>query len=384
MSRRRAVIAAVIVVAVAVTAVAALFFTGARMPSSPTAEPAGSTSAEPGEPRSDWTATELGQSFLAEWVDDGRVVRRDQGNDTVSEGQAYGMLIALAVDDEESFDEIWSWTQQNMVRPDGLLAWRWSDGEVIDDEPASDADLDVARALVLAGAAFDSPDYVDDGHALAGGILDSMTVQTDAGRILLPGTWAAGTQPYAYNPSYSSPAAFAVLGESTGDARWTELQQGSAVVTTTILNQTDLPPDWAQVNPDGRVDAMAGAAGTGEDVRYSYDAARLPVRYAESCDPADRELAAQLVDPLSRQQLLPAELDLGGTALAEAVHPLAYAARAAAVASAGDTAAAMDDLDAGVAVLDESPTYYGAAWAALAPLMLQSDRLGGCPILEGA
>ena len=30
----------------------------------------------------------------------GRVVRLDQGNDTVSEGQAYGMLIAVAVDDE--------------------------------------------------------------------------------------------------------------------------------------------------------------------------------------------------------------------------------------------------------------------------------------------
>ena len=44
-------------------------------------------------------------AFLEDWVDDdGRVVRRDQGDDTVSEGQAYGLLIAAGAGDEETFD----------------------------------------------------------------------------------------------------------------------------------------------------------------------------------------------------------------------------------------------------------------------------------------
>ena len=46
------------------------------------------------------TARIAGQKFLDEYVEpDGRVVRHDEGGDVVSEGQAYGMLIAVAVGD---------------------------------------------------------------------------------------------------------------------------------------------------------------------------------------------------------------------------------------------------------------------------------------------
>ena len=54
------------------------------------------------------TARIAGQEFLKEYVEpDGRVVRRDEGGDVVSEGQAYGMLIAVAVGDETRFRSIW-------------------------------------------------------------------------------------------------------------------------------------------------------------------------------------------------------------------------------------------------------------------------------------
>jgi endoglucanase len=40
-------------------------------------------------------ALQAGRDFLDHYVEgDGRVVRRDEGGDVVSEGQAYGMLIA--------------------------------------------------------------------------------------------------------------------------------------------------------------------------------------------------------------------------------------------------------------------------------------------------
>ena len=45
------------------------------------------------------------ERFLDAYVDpDGRVVRRDQGGDTVSEGQAYALLLATAVGDEATVD----------------------------------------------------------------------------------------------------------------------------------------------------------------------------------------------------------------------------------------------------------------------------------------
>ena len=77
------------------------------------------------------TARIAGQKFLDEYVEpDGRVVRRDEGGDVVSEGQAYGMLIAVAVGDETRFRSIWKWTKTNLRRADGLLAWRWADNKV--------------------------------------------------------------------------------------------------------------------------------------------------------------------------------------------------------------------------------------------------------------
>lgn len=364
-------------VALAVMVIVALWSAGLLPLRTPTQEP----DSTPGPVAEDvLTAEEASLDFLDTWVDgDGRVVRRDQGDDTVSEGQAYGLLIALGAGDEARFGRIWQWTEDHLLRDDGLLAWRWEGGGIVDNEPASDADVDAARALVLAGERFDRPDFTAAGNTLAGAVMDTMTARTPLGRILLPGVWATVGPDYDYNPSYASPVSFAVLAASTGDTRWAELAAGGTDVTAALLTNSPLPPDWAQVTAAGVVNAMPGAAGRGEDVRYSYDAARLPLRFAESCQKEDRRLAARMLAPLLRGDELPVALDLGGSALDPDEHPIAYLARAAAAASSGDTLRASDDLDRASSMAQQHGTYYGAAWIALAKLMLETDTLGGCP-----
>ncbi|MET0589992.1 MAG: glycosyl hydrolase family 8 [Naasia sp.] len=383
MRRRTAAwVSGVAVASVLVVGGVAVAATGALAPQ--TAGPATVPSTpQPGEEPEQRTASDAATDFLGEWVDDGRVVRRDQGGDTVSEGQAYGLLIALAADDEAAFDDIWQWTAQNLQRPDGLLAWRWADGSVVDDEPASDADLDAARALALAADRWQRDDFGAEADRLSAVILDRMTAPVPTGLILLPGIWAA-KEPAVYNPSYASPAAFAVLSERTGDPRWAALQAGSQATTAALLDAAPLPPDWARVGADGSVQVAGGPSDADAVVRYSYDAARLPIRYAESCDPADAALAARLVDPLQRDPEIVAVLDLGGAAETEDRHPLALAARAGAFAGAGDAAAAGRDLASADALAQEQPTYYGAAWAALAVNLLTRDDLGGCAVLPTA
>jgi len=369
-------VAALVAVALVVLVAVVVVRPGGTAPSA-----GGPTTSTP-QPGSDDVAArtpeQLGEAFLADHVDDGRVVRTDQGGDTVSEGQAYGLLVAAAVDDEDTFDDVWRWTRRELVRDDGLLAWRWTDGEVVDDMPASDADVDAARALVVAGEAFDRPDLTRDGVELGTAVLDEMTVETPLGRILLPGPWAQGPGPWSYNPSYAAPAAFRQLAEASGDPRWAELEAGSRTVTTAVLDGTALPSDWAQVRRDGTVVPLPSADGSSGVVAYSYDAARLPLRYAESCEPEDVALAARLAGVLSRYDELPVQLDLGGQAVGEDQHPLAYVARAAALASAGDTEAARADLARADALAQATPTYYGSAWAALAALQLGDDALGAC------
>ncbi|MBK4347015.1 glycosyl hydrolase family 8 [Lacisediminihabitans changchengi] len=377
MTRMRAIVV-IVIAAVAITAVIAVVAVVRPSQSAPAVAPATSPSISPsGSPRAASTPTAAGKQFLAQWTDGGRVIRRDQGNDTVSEGQAYGLLISLAVGDEKKFDQIWSWTKKNLQRADDLLSWQWSKGKVVDTEPASDADLDTARALVLAGTRFHDAALTKAGTTIADAIADDLTVETASGRILLPGLWAAKSEPYAYNPSYASPVAFAVLGAATKDPRWKELAAGTTAVTTTLLDASPLPPDWAQVHADGTVDAMPGPAGRGDSVVYGYDAGRLALRYAETCtSPATVALAAKLLPTLERSRTLHSVLDLGGTAQTTDQDPLSYASRAASAAAAGDSASA--DLATSARLARSTPTYYGTAWSVLGAFMLRSTVLGGC------
>lgn len=328
------------------------------------------------------SAAQLRTDFLDRYVRDGRVVRLDQGGDTVSEGQAYGLLIAYAAGDRERFGAIWSWTKRHVLTDDSLLAWRWTEEDgVADEQSASDADLDAARALVLAGASWGDDRYTKAGKTMAAAVLDHETTTTDLGRILLPGPWA-DSDPYRYDSSYASPAAYRVLADATGDHRWKELEAGSSAVTAAVLEKTALPSDWSQVHADGTVEPMPA---TGGDTRvlYGYDAMRMPLRYAEACSTSDRALAASIAPTLRRTTQLAAQLDLGGTAVTGDRSALAYTARAATEQAAGSTGAATADLARADRTAATTPTYYGDAWAALGTTMLTSDVLGGCGTSAG-
>ena len=66
------------------------------------------------------------QAFEARFVDQsGRVIDDANGGISHSEGQGYGLILALAADDRASFERIWSFTQTELLlRDDGLAAWR--------------------------------------------------------------------------------------------------------------------------------------------------------------------------------------------------------------------------------------------------------------------
>ena len=384
-TRRRLFLPVAVALAVAVTAVIAGgalgLYSVLGAPDS-TTRAITSQAASPAQSGSTANSDTLGRAFLTDWVSGGRVIRRDQGSDTVSEGQAYGMLIALSQKDEKTFDSLWNWTKKHLQRRDGLLAWRWQNGTVVDETPASDADLDTARALVIAGKNFDRPDLTKAGVRIATAIANILTVETSLGRILIPGPWAA-TNPHSYNPSYASPVSFQVLGDATGDGRWAQLAAGSRNVTTKLLNLAALPSDWAQVNDDGMVAVTPGPTGGSGAVTYGYDATRTAIRFAESCSPADVAIAARIAPTLARSTALAAVLDLGGSAKTSDKSPLAFAARAAASGAARHIAAANADLSRAARLSSAVPTYYGRAWTALAITMLRQRTLGGCaPLLE--
>jgi endo-1,4-beta-D-glucanase Y len=322
----------------------------------------------------------VAERFLDTYMDaDGRVVRRDQGGDTVSEGQSYAMLLAAAIGDRGRFEGAWRWARDNLGREDGLLASRWADGGVADSSPASDADLDAAHALLVAAGRFDAPEYRRDAERIGAAVLERETVPTDHGLALVAGPWARESA--AVNPSYFAPRAYLALANASADQRWEELaRSGRAQITALTEAAPSLPPDWARVEGD-RVTAIGAPGDAGAPPRYGYDAVRAPIRLADSCAPADRALASRawafLRAPAAADELA-AEYELDGDPAAEGSHPSAIVAAAAAAEAAGDGRAAGELLGRAAAAERESPSYYGAAWVALGHVMLETEWLGEC------
>lgn len=364
---------------VAVTAVAVVV-AGRMSGSGDTSLPGDGSTASPAGPEE--AARAAARRFLDGYVDDsGRVVRHDQGGDTVSEGQAYAMLAAVAVGDGEVFQRIWDWTRRTIQRDDGLLAYRWADESVADGQPAADADLDAARALLLAAERFGDAGYRREAGRVAAAILARETSTAAGIPVLLPGPWADTPAPVVINPSYLSPRAFGLLARSGIPGRWQALRDsGYGIVDALTADGGSLPPDWAESDGSGQPQP-AGAPGTDQRPRYGYEAARVPIRMAADCEQRGRDLAARLW-PLLEEHAdggLSDVHDLDGSPAGGPPHPVSLVAAAAAAQAAGEDGRA-DTLLQQAEELDRSqPTYYGAAWIALGRVLLHTDLLDECP-----
>jgi endoglucanase len=324
-----------------------------------------------GSPTED-AAQASARSFLATYVKpDGRVVRTDQGGDTVSEGQSYALLLAQVAGDEKTFARVWQWTKSHLMRGDGLLAYRADAQRVQDSMPATDADLVTAWALSRAQGP-GAGRYHAAGRHMANAVLAHETARGKA-TTLSAGPWATGN-PATVNPSY-----FAFPGLDRLGGRWHAVAARSLALVRGVTNHGRLlPPDWVRIDgnsarptpaPDGKV----------PDVRYSLDAQRIVIWLAASCDPRARSVAAGWWPTLARAGRDPAiALDQHSRVRVGTPHALPLVAAAAAATAAGKA----PERDILLAKADAQnaahPTYYGAAWVALGRALLTTGSLGGC------
>ena len=170
----------------------------------------------------------------------------DEGGDTVSEGQAYGMLLAVALGDEQRLRHLWSWTDEHLQRDDGLLAWRWADGGIVDHEAATDADLLAAAALALAGDRGDA-DLTADARLINDAVLAHEVVTLGTSPVLVAGPWRNARAPST--PATSPRRRCRCCGRgpraALGTGRWSR----------TVL---DSSPRGAHLRPTGRASTPPG------------------------------------------------------------------------------------------------------------------------------
>lgn len=319
--------------------------------------------------------------FLAKYAQhDGRVVRLDQGGDTVSEGQAYGMLLAEVAGDDAAFRRIWGWTHDHLRLRSGLFAFHANAaGKVVSQQAASDADLLIAWALLR----YHGPSAASmhgAGRQVAAAILaHEVTTGPGGTPILAAGPWATG-RPASLDPSYWSLQALRGIAQATGGQQWRRLAAGTVTLTRQLTgNGRLLPPDWAELTATGVLRPEPAPDGSQPQTQYGLDAQRVVVWFAASCDPQARALAARwwpLLRSGDRAQALALRPD--GTVLNGTASVLPLVAAAAAAKAAGNTGASQRLLRQAAAAQHSHPTYYGGAWQALGSALLSGGSLAAC------
>ncbi|HEX3707730.1 MAG TPA: glycosyl hydrolase family 8 [Mycobacteriales bacterium] len=328
----------------------------------------------------DTASVAVARRFLDRYVSaSGAVIRRDQGSDTVSEGQGYALLLAYAADDRPLFAKVWGWTRTHLQDPDGLFAYHWQNGAVSSTEPAADADLQIAWALDLAGHRWSIPADTAAARRVAGSIATAEIGYDDQGHpTLAAGPWAVGSnRPVQVEPGYWTFPADAALATLTGDHRWRNLSPADATHLRALSqNGASLPPDWATIG-DGADPAPSPAPQDGTPAVSGQDGLRAMVW--ATCLPATHSLAAKwwkLVAPTAQGGAL--TRNLNGTPQTSGPSPLSLVAAAATARAAGQMTIMTSLLARADRNARQTPTYYGDAWDALGHILLTTKLIPGC------
>lgn len=227
-------------------------------------------------------------------VDGSHVVSNNYGG-TISEGQSYALQKAVWMNDPATFKKVWGWTKTNLKRPhDALLGWRWGDGQfgttkgLMESENATDADQDIAYALLLAGEQWKNPQYTQDGLAIVKDLWRMNVQALDGKYYLIPGTWEGFKQDYlTLDPSYFAPYVYRHFAryDKAHAAGWIALadQTYDTLEACTNLTQPKLPPNWCAIQwkDDHQGSRIVFSDRQGEGARdFSYDAFRVYWRMA--------------------------------------------------------------------------------------------------------
>jgi endoglucanase len=228
--------------------------------------------------------------------------------------------------------------------------------------------------LALAARRFGRRSLAAEARRIGRTLRATETVNTPAGGALVAGPWARSEG--VVNPSYADPRAFSALARLGDQASWHRLARASTRMVAAVAGHGSLPPDWARASGGNAV--ASGAPGKPGPPSYSWDAVRVPIRFAGACSADRRRIAASLWPPLSRQPgVLPRALrgpPLGGAQKSSA----GLAGAAAAAAAAGKSRTARRLLDEASGLERGHPTYYGSALVALTRVSVMTHMLGRC------
>ena len=214
---------------------------------------------------------------------------------TVSEGQGYGMVIVAYMAGYEPkaqliFDGLWEFVKAHPSNIDPrLMSWRVTDTST-GQSSAFDGDADIAYALLLADRQWGSDgriNYHEEAEQVITGILESTI--GDISQYPMLGDWVnPNGEPYnqyTFRPSDYMPAHFRAFGVATHDERWDAVIENTQTAITSLQSVyspiTGLLPDFSTPIDDIHYNPQPAPPKFLEgdnDGSYSYNAGRVPWR----------------------------------------------------------------------------------------------------------
>lgn len=237
--------------------------------------------------------------YLRQTCGPGRFVveaKTQPGNLTVSEAHGYGMILAVLMAGHDPgaqlvFDGMLAFFREHPTAThDHLMSWyqRTSCSDAEGNDSASDGDLDIAYALLLADKQWGSCgaiDYLAEAEAVLTDVKDGDL--DDTHRYVLLGDWVSPSEPGYYDATRASDFMmdhYRSFGAATGDGAWAALTNRSYLILDAVQTShapaTGLVPDFI-ADPLGSPEPVApGFLESPNDGAYDYNACRVPWRVA--------------------------------------------------------------------------------------------------------
>ncbi|MGB7339616.1 MAG: glycosyl hydrolase family 8 [Phototrophicaceae bacterium] len=228
-----------------------------------------------------------------------RVIADAQTQATFSEGQSYGMLFSVLMNDQSVFDQLWIYATSYFNR-NGLMSWHiGQDRQRIDEGAATDADLDMAMALVYACRRVQEGDWqVTFDYCVAArdminaiwthevdksGDEPAAGLSNNQGYELIPGDlWCLSCDYPAgiTNLSYFAPAYFEIFAELTSNTEWQDAinRNYDLLETAQLADCSGLVPNWTTYDGQAQIVEWQGET----SAYWGWDAARVSWRLALS------------------------------------------------------------------------------------------------------
>ncbi len=216
--------------------------------------------------------------WKATFVKSGKVIRPENANDTVSEGIAYGMMIAVAFNDQALFDSVYGTWKANATAG-SLMTWCLGSGggsgtpcNAQGGGSATDADEDAAYALLMAGKLWGGT-YNASAVTMIG---DVWSHDIDGTGTKLPkgGSNYASPSSQITNASYFAPSMYRAFLAADSGHDWAGVATASlAAVNGAISGSNGLIPAWCSSSC-----TTPGSNGAATDGDYQYDSHRIPMR----------------------------------------------------------------------------------------------------------